>query len=986
MVSANETGRSGTLKSLLARVARIIAIVVAVSLSQFVCSWSSGIWRLDIILFVTVFRESRSRVVSGLAPLAALAVAFSVDGISWSTALSVALAVAVSLAVVAALSASTRSYRADSVPGRRFGAVFLNLILVVLIGAGCQVLLASASSVSDSGQLDVKLVGQGLCLAVGVFLAAGVAARSFFGRSSEWRLSKLAGAFVALALAALAAQVTISFWLAQDTQALSSSSAAAAATFQNSITSDVAALNARAAAPARTPVSNQASFDRWIKAFFTGSASFSAVSMVEGQAGKYRVLFATDRQGAAMQLSPLMGGDPADAASLDAASANGISFAVAVRDIPTADGSAEPNLIYVAPIVASPNQTVPRLLVVAISLPVTFVDSVAPLGALNQNLSAALVQHVVEPAARDITITQLVGEGAPALTDVAMSSHAACAIGDFNFSTVVWPGIGFGAPLQDRILILGGIGGLGLGAVLLILQAANGRARIRQELEEREGLLSAALDAAPGLVLLADADSKVLVSNAPADTRRELVGRSVIDSMPFAMDQADRKRLTELIAAARLGEPGWIEHIDSITESALSIHVVSASPVESTRVSAAKVVVQVEDVTDQRARAMRTAQSERLRSLGTMAGGLAHDFNNLLFIITGYLQLLQEAEPVAGDEQLARYAERAVDAAERGAEIAASLLAVARSQPLEATAIEVGSFLRLMFPLVRQAVGTERTAILEVGSEQFDVLIDSGQLSSSILNLVINSRDATTSGGTVRVSATRQFVDESTLDLDPQEYVVISVSDDGTGMTAAVVERAFEPYFSTKGAGHGTGIGLAAVHSFARQSGGLASIETELEIGTTVSIYLPAVFRQPSALDEVSESGAKPITRILVVDDEDSLAFLVAGWLTEHGADVRVADNSTHALAVAEEFHPDVLLTDVRLGDPLGVDGPELADKITTMLPEISVVFMTGYSDRMHDLKSRGLATLAKPFTKEALGRVLFPSSESASRDDVRGV
>ena len=413
---------------------------------------------------------------------------------------------------------------------------------------------------------------------------------------------------------------------------------------------------------------------------------------------------------------------------------------------------------------------------------------------------------------------------------------------------------------------------------------------------------------------------------------------------------------------------------------------VSASPVESVRVGAAKLVVQVEDVTEQRARALRTAQSERLRSLGTMAGGLAHDFNNLLFIITGYLQLLQEHDKVAGDDQLSRYADRAVDAAERGAEIAASLLAVARSQPLEATAIEVGSFLKLMFPLVRQAIGAERLAILEIGTGQLDVLIDSGQLSSSVLNLVINARDAMEPGGTVRIGVERRFVDDPNLELSAQEYVVITVGDDGAGMTAAVAERAFEPYFSTKGVGHGTGIGLAAVHSFARQSGGLVTIDTELEVGTTVTIYLPAVFAQPDGDLAAGDNRQTLNTRILVVDDESALAFLVAGWLTEHGAEVRVAENSAQALRVAEEFRPDVLLTDVRLGDPNGVDGPELADAVTRLLPDISVIFMTGYSDRMHDLKARGMHTLAKPFTKVALARVLFPSEVVISRDDARGV
>jgi nitrogen-specific signal transduction histidine kinase/CheY-like chemotaxis protein len=392
-------------------------------------------------------------------------------------------------------------------------------------------------------------------------------------------------------------------------------------------------------------------------------------------------------------------------------------------------------------------------------------------------------------------------------------------------------------------------------------------------------------------------------------------------------------------------------------------------------------VVQVEDLTEQRARSMRAAQSERLRSLGTMAGGLAHDFNNLLFIISGYLELLREDSAVEQNPHLSRYVDRAVDASERGAEIAASLLSVARSQPLESTAIELGSFLSRLFPLLRQAVGADRSALLDVGDGPLDVVVDSGQLSGSVLNLVINARDAMERGGTVTVAVERRTLETGDLDLVPGDYVVISVKDNGAGMLPAVAERAFDPYFSTKGAGHGTGIGLAAVYSFARQSGGVAAIETERDRGTTVSIYLPAVFARSGSESESVMPTRGPLTRVLVVDDETALAGLIAGWLTEQGADVRVAETPSQALRIAREFQPQVLLTDVRLGDPDGIEGPDLARLVDEVVPDVAVVFMTGFSDRMHDLLVQGKHTLAKPFTKEALGRVLFPMDVAPASD-----
>jgi CheY-like chemotaxis protein len=378
---------------------------------------------------------------------------------------------------------------------------------------------------------------------------------------------------------------------------------------------------------------------------------------------------------------------------------------------------------------------------------------------------------------------------------------------------------------------------------------------------------------------------------------------------------------------------------------------------------------------------MRSAQAERLRSLGTMAGGLAHDFNNLLFIISGYLQMLRDDDAVAEQERLLRYVDRASDAAERGAEIASSLLSVARSQPLEATAVEVGSFLTRLFPLVDQAVGADRGAELVLGDGPLDVLVDSGQLSGSVLNLVINARDAMELGGTVTIGVERRTVDDPELDLRPGDYVVVTVVDDGCGMSADTLERAFEPYFSTKGAGHGTGIGLAAVYSFAQQSGGIATITSVRDLGTSVTLYLPAVFARHDE-SPVPAVDRPPTRRVLVVDDESSLAGLIAGWLTEQGAEVRVAETPTQALRIAQDFTPDVLLTDVRLGDPDGVDGPTLAGQVESLVPGVAVVFMTGFSDRMHDLQAMGMHTLAKPFTKEALGRVVFPLASASARDD----
>ena len=965
------------------RAAQIVAVVLVAAAAETVTLWSGGWARLDIVLLATILRESRSALLRVSAVATVLATAWVVADVSWSTTVEVAVAVAVATGIGWALRAHGTRTDVGSVPGRRFAVVIVRLAGVVVLGAAAEVALDSASGVAEAAPLVLRLGYAALPLAVAGLLSAALAARSVLDGRAEPHVSKLAGAFVALALSGIAAQITMQYWNSQDVTTLRTAAATTTASFQQAVASDLDSFNARAGSVPRTPVTSQSAFDRSVRSFLYGNASISAVALLAGGPGSYHVLYSTDRQGSAPELAGILGGAADDTAALDAAAATGTVFLLGVRDVPGADAVPVPSLVYVAK-QAVPDGAPPRFLAVAIALPVAFDSAAVSLGGLRQQVVLDLLQHTSADSSR----TRPVARTGTMPADVETSSLTSTAsdqtvFGDIPFDVVVTPGEGFGVSLTVRALVLGGLALLGVLAALLMLQAANSRHRVRRYLEEREALLAAALDAAPGLVLLVDQRGQVLMSNGDAEAKRQRVGLAVLDVLPFDATGDDGADVRALIERGRSGAAESIEHVDSTSDAALHIHLVSVSPVRTASTSSATMVVQVEDLTEQRARSMRAAQSERLRSLGTMAGGLAHDFNNLLFIISGYLQLLRDDESVARHDHLVRYVDRAVDASDRGAEIAGSLLSVARSQPLEATAIEVGTFLGRLFPLVTQAVGADRVALLEVGDGPLDVVVDSGQLSGSILNLVINARDAMERGGTVTVTVRRRTLGTTDLDVEPGDYVVISVHDDGCGMSPEVAERAFDPYFSTKGVGHGTGIGLAAVYSFARQSGGAATIATERDRGTTVSVYLPAVFAaaapDPGA---AALGGPAEFTRVLVVDDETSLAGLIAGWLTEQGAEVRVAETPAQALRLAEEFRPDVLLTDVRLGDPDGVEGPDLARQVELVVPDVTVVFMTGFSDRMHDLLAQGKHTLAKPFTKEALGRVLFPVDAGVAYDD----
>jgi CheY-like chemotaxis protein len=366
---------------------------------------------------------------------------------------------------------------------------------------------------------------------------------------------------------------------------------------------------------------------------------------------------------------------------------------------------------------------------------------------------------------------------------------------------------------------------------------------------------------------------------------------------------------------------------------------------------------------------MRSAQSERMEALGALAGGLAHDFNNLLFVTLGNLQLLAANDVVSGDEKLSKFVDRSISAVERGAEITKSLLAVARSQPLEETAIVAGDLVRGLLPLLRQAMGATRMVELRVPDEPVHLRVDAGRLSSGLLNLAFNSRDAMGPEGTLVVELSR-------FDDLERAMLRISVIDDGTGMPPEVAARALEPFFTTKGVGRGTGLGLAAVQAFAEQSGGRVVLRSVVGEGTTVSIELPV--HDPAVEPDEPRVHRRAGRRAVVADDEQPLAELVAVWLAEIGVEARWATSPKAALQLVEEFRPDVLVSDANFGEQ--TDGIELAKLAQAIDPDIAVVFMTGFSASMRALQDLGERTLAKPFSREALHAAVSPLL--ASRED----
>jgi len=513
--------------------------------------------------------------------------------------------------------------------------------------------------------------------------------------------------------------------------------------------------------------------------------------------------------------------------------------------------------------------------------------------------------------------------------------------------------------------------------VTSIVLAAILRRRIVRQRRATASSLRAVLATTSDTALFFDSRRRVIASNEALarSTGRDGSGRPVTEVLGRADDAVSGPILDEVMTRALAGEIATAELSDDGDDGTMRIIEVEARPVSSES-GGGMGYLRLVDATERRGLAMRSAQSERMEALGALAGGLAHDFNNLLFVTLGNLQLMAMNEVVATDEKLSKFVARSMSAVERGAEITKSLLAVARSQPLEESDVAVNGLVKGVLPLIRQALGAGRTVEFEANPDELHLLVDAGRLSSCLLNLAFNSRDAMGPTGTLRISVRRfDSTEVRGAGIEPAddgpapEFLAVSVSDDGSGMPDDVAARAFEPFFTTKRAGSGTGLGLATVYAFARQSGGTARLESRLGEGTTVTLVLPV--HDQSSPEVMATTHRRAGRRVVVADDEQSLAEMVSAWLIDAGIDARFAVTPKTALELVEEFRPDVLVSDANFGEE--VDGIELAKLATAIEPDLVVVFMTGYSASMRTLMELGERTLAKPFSRDDLYQALAP-------------
>lgn len=356
-------------------------------------------------------------------------------------------------------------------------------------------------------------------------------------------------------------------------------------------------------------------------------------------------------------------------------------------------------------------------------------------------------------------------------------------------------------------------------------------------------------------------------------------------------------------------------------------------------------------------------QSQKMEAMGQLTGGVAHDFNNLLTPIVGTLDLLQRKG--IGGEREQRLIGGAVQSADRAKTLVQRLLAFARRQPLQAVAVDVARLVHGMGDLVSSTTGPQIKVVVEVADDLPAAQADPNQLEMAILNLAVNARDAMPDGGTLRISAERVSVGGGERPgLRPNEYIRLSVADTGGGMDAATIDRAIEPFFSTKGIGKGTGLGLSMVHGLASQLGGALTIQSSPGLGTNVELWLPLSGALPDEINHTCETGLVPhVGTALLVDDEDLVRMSTADMLADLGYDVTEASSGEEALRLIKAgMRFDLLVTDHLMP---GMTGTDLAAAIRSMRPDTSVLLVSGYAE--NEGIAPDLPRLTKPFRKDEL-------------------
>ncbi len=449
--------------------------------------------------------------------------------------------------------------------------------------------------------------------------------------------------------------------------------------------------------------------------------------------------------------------------------------------------------------------------------------------------------------------------------------------------------------------------------------------------QREEERLRLVVEAAPNAFVLVDGSGRIQMVNSQTETlfgypRTELLGYSLEMLLPERFRQTHSGFRTAFFAAPETRLMGAGRDLFGLRKDGREVPIeIGLNPIQLG--DELMVLAAVADITERKHKDALLRQAQKMEAIGQLTGGVAHDFNNLLAVILGNLEMI--ADQLPEDSPLHERIEEAISSVNRGASLTQRLVAYARQQPLEPKVLQIDHLVWEMTELLRRSLGETIQIQTLLPRGLWKTRIDPNQMENALLNLAVNARDAMPDGGRLTIEAQNATLDSDYTrdydDLGPGEYVMLAVSDTGSGMTAQVVERALEPFFTTKPVGKGGGLGLSMVYGFVKQSGGHLKIYSEPGCGTTVKLYLPraGAAANTSGVDQ-SESGGQAVETILLVEDDANIRKLVAAMLNSLSYKVVDAEDGPSALtALAAGGKPDMLLTDMVL--PRGMNGSDLA-------------------------------------------------------------
>jgi PAS domain S-box-containing protein len=504
-----------------------------------------------------------------------------------------------------------------------------------------------------------------------------------------------------------------------------------------------------------------------------------------------------------------------------------------------------------------------------------------------------------------------------------------------------------------------------------------------EQLGEYRARLASIIDSSEDAILSKDLNGIITSWNRGAEHTYGYAPEEAIGKHISLLTPSDRtEEIPEILG--KIGRGETVDHHESVrvTKDGRQLNVsISVSPLRDTTDKIVGASVIARDITAQKRSEGQLRQAQKMEAIGRLAGGVAHDFNNILGIINACTEFLRDRIDPAAEPSL--YVENIKKASDRGRALTKQLLAFSRTSAIQPRVLDLNERLRDISKLLRPLLGDDVEILIVPKSASAVIEADPGQLDQIVVNLAVNARDAMPRGGKFILETGLVKLDEDFAEqhqaMAAGKYILLTVSDTGTGMDETTRSRIFEPFFTTKGTGKGTGLGLATVYGIVKQSAGHILVYSEFGHGTTFKIYLPSAEHKIGIGSGTEVETVRPKRRaatILLVEDDEIMRSLTRQLLQEHGYTVVEADDGKSALEWAES-HPipvDLLLTDVVMRR---MSGPELVERLHASRPDLKVVYMSGYTGELiaeREMVKRGITLLEKPFTRTALLNTIHAS------------